>query len=181
MKNSPPTGSRSLLGIDGRFARRSLVIGVLPLLALLVLFGGDAALQLIIVSTICTFGIGGFFWVGVAMLFGAVLQLLVPALRARPPAEAAPAARHPGLDPLLPGGKTSVSQLLVNNAGAKFHRLLVNYACAKLRQGASEEGLRRDLLWTGWTEIEVTAVLEEARALVTAPPVASSGRAGDAG
>lgn len=60
------------------------MIGVLPLLALLVLFGGDAALQLIFLSTICTFGIGGFFWVGLAMLFGAVLQLLVPALQARP-------------------------------------------------------------------------------------------------
>lgn len=179
--NYPPPRSRSPLGIDGRFARRSLVIGVLPLLALLVLFGGDAALLLIIVSTICTFGIGGFFWVGLAMLLGAVLQLLVPALRARPPAGVGAAAVHPGLDPPLSGGKTSVSQLLVNNAGAKFHHLLVNYACGKLRQGASEEGLRRDLLWTGWTEIEVTAVLEEARALVTAAPVAGSGGASDGG
>jgi hypothetical protein len=59
--------------------------------------------------------------------------------------------------------------------------LLVNYASAKLRQGASENGVRRDLLWSGWSEVQTTAALEEARALLSAAPVTSSGRLGDAG
>jgi hypothetical protein len=54
--NSPPTGSRSLLRIDALFSLRSFLIGVVPLLAVLAVMGGSlaAALQMLLVSTICT-------------------------------------------------------------------------------------------------------------------------------
>jgi len=169
--NSPSTGSRSFLGIDSRFAMRSLLIGVMPMIAVLALLCGSFgdALQIIIISTVCTLGIGGFFWAGVAMLFGALLQVLVPSLRVKPGVGAAPGAAPSRLEPPGAGGEKVVANLLVN------------YASAKLRQGASEEGVRRDLLWSGWSEVQATAALEEARALLTAAPVANSGRAGDAG
>jgi len=103
------------------------------------------------------------------MLFGALLQVLVPSLRVKPGVGAAPGAAPSRLEPLGAGGEKVVANLLVT------------YASAKLRQGASEEGVRRDLLWSGWSEVQATAALEEARALLTAAPVANSGRAGDGG
>jgi hypothetical protein len=59
--------------------------------------------------------------------------------------------------------------------------LLVTYASGKLSQGASEEGVRRDLLGSGWSEHQAAAALEEASALLNAAPVMGSGRAGDGG
>ena len=156
--NSPSTGSRSFLGIDSRFAMRSLLIGVMPMIAVLALLCGSFgdALQIIIISTVCTLGIGGFFWVGVAMLFGVVLQLLVPRLRAKPvPAFAAAAGPE---------------QAMFN--------LLVQYASAKLGQGASEDGVRRDLRRSGWSEPQAEAALAEARSLLAAN-VAGAGPGGN--
>jgi hypothetical protein len=171
MNSPPPTGSRSFFGLDAHFSMRALLIGVVPMLALLTVMCGSFAdaLQMIIISTICTLGIGGFFWAGVAMSFGAVLQVLVPSLRVKPGVGAAPGAAPSRLEPPGAGAEKSVSHLLVK------------YASGKLSQGASEEGVRRDLLWSGWSEVQATAALEEARALLTAAPVANSGRAGDAG
>jgi hypothetical protein len=156
---------------DAYYAMRSLLIGVLPMVAVLALLCGSfpMALALIYGSTVCTLGIGGFFWLGVAKLFGVLLQQLVPALRSKTLSGAAAADRRPGLDPPGPGGEKVVANLLVT------------YASEKLRQGASEDGVRRDLLWSGWSEVQTTAALEEARALLSAPPVTSSGRLGDAG
>jgi len=156
--NSPPTGSRSLLRIDALFSLRSFLIGVVPLLAVLAVMGGSlaAALQMLLVSTICTLGIGGFFWVGAAMLFGAVLPLLVPRLRAKPvPAFAAAAGPE---------------QAMFN--------LLVNYASAKLGQGASGDGVRRDLRRNGWSEPQAEAAVAQARSLLAAT-VAGAGPGGN--
>jgi hypothetical protein len=150
--NSPSTGSRSFLGIDARFAMRALLIGVVPMLALLTVMCGSFgdALQIIIISTVCTLGIGGFFWAGVAMLFGALLQVLVPSLRVNPGVGAAPGAAPSSLEPPGAGGEKVVANLLVN------------YASAKRRQGASETAVRRDLLRSGWNEGQADAALKQA-------------------
>jgi hypothetical protein len=153
------------------FTERSLVIGLLPTLALLALGCGslDKAVNIIVLSIFCTAGIGGLFWVGVTMLVGTVVQLLVPALRLRTASDDAAGARPPGLGSPVSGGEKAVSDLLVT------------YASGKLSQGASEEGVRRDLLGSGWSEHQAAAALEEASALLNAAPVMGSGRAGDGG
>jgi hypothetical protein len=151
------------------FSERSLVIGLLPTLALVALMSGslDNAVNMIVISTVCTGGIGGLFWVGLSMLVGTVLQLLVPALQRRTASADAAATRLPGTDPPGLGREDVVADLLVS------------YASAKLGQGASEEGIRRDLLWSGWSEPQATAALEQARAHLSAAPGAGSARVGD--
>jgi len=167
--NSPSTGSRTFLGIDSRFAMRSLQIGVLPMMAVLALLCGSpvVALGLIVASTVCTLGIGGFFWAGVAMLFGALLQVLVPSLRVKPGVGAAPGAAPSRLEPPGAGAEKSVSHLLVN------------YASAKLRQGASEAAVRRDLLRSGWNEGQADAALKQASLQQPGEATAYGSGAGD--
>ena len=167
--NSPSTGSRSFLGIDARFAMRALLIGVVPMLALLTVMCGSFgdALQMIIISTVCTLGIGGFFWAGVAMLFGALLQVLVPSLRVKPGVGAAPGAAPSRLEPSGAGGEKVVANLLVN------------YASAKLRQGASEAAVRRDLLRSGWNEGQADSALKQASLQQPGEATAYGSGAGD--
>jgi hypothetical protein len=56
--------------------------------------------------------------------------------------------------------------------------LLVNYASAKLGQGASEDGVRRDLRRNGWSEPQAEAALAQARLLLAAN-VAGAGPGGN--
>ena len=170
MPPSPSQGSRSWFALDSRFAQRSFLLGLVPMVVLLALMSGSFlnALQMILFSTICSAGIGGLFWAGVAMLIGTVMQLLLPRLRARPAEGSASGASRPNVPG--PGGEQAIEDLLAE------------YASARLRQGASKEGVRRDLRWSGWSEAQATAALDRAGSLITATAAETGdGRSGDGG
>jgi hypothetical protein len=97
-----------------------------------------------VASIICTLGIGGFFWIGVAMLLGAALQVLLPSLRARPgQPQAAKAADNPPAP-------------------------LIAYASGRLGIGIREGRVRRDLHRAGWGDALIESVLARAHAQLAA-------------
>lgn len=144
--NSDPTRSPLHSRPIALFSLRSLLLGLVPMLALLWLLVGSLtnAMTIIAASIVCTLGIGAAFWVGIAMLLGAALQVLLPSLRGRtrPPAETDAAVAVGKLTPL------------------------VDYACFQLRIGSSEERVRLNLDRAGWGEQQIATVLAEARGLL---------------
>lgn|GEM_PF-1776817 len=158
--NSPsPTGSRSWFVPDSRFALRAFLIGVAPMVGLLALMSGslDSAVSMILLSVLCTAGIGGLFWVGVAILVGTVLQLLLP--------------------PLRPAPREVVFRATAREPDEAM--LLRHYAGEKLGQGMSEAAVRRDLLRSGWNEGQADAALKQASLQQPGEATAYGSGAGD--
>ena len=145
-----------------------MLLGALPMLLLLIVLVGsiDHGLEMLALSVLCTFGIGGVFWLALAMLIGAILQLLLPSLRARP-------GTKPGRQ--FPGG-TAVPAI----RDERVQTLLLEYTFERLQRGSSEAGVRRDLLRSGWSEAQADTALEQARAGLTAHDDPGAGRAPDA-
>ncbi len=131
---------------------RSALIGALPLLLLLTLLSGSLgnAVGILLLSVVCTLGIGGLFWIGAAILIGATLQLLLPSLQA-----AGSTARGSGR-------RTGSPAATLTQEVPVFVRQLHHYVNVQRRQGVSAERLRSDLLAHGWTAEEVNDALKRA-------------------
>lgn len=153
-------GPFSFLRLDARFALRCFLLG-LPLL-LLILFALSGSVEtmagILLISVVCTAGIGGFVWFAAALLLGVLLQLLLPFLRGRPPLR-----RDSG------DGLTSSDLLLPRGAADS----LVRYILRREAEGARESSVRSDLRRAGWGDDQVEAAVERARQLapLEAPPV----------
>lgn len=157
---SPVAGLFSFVRFDARFTLRSFLLG-LPLL-LLILLGLTGSLDtlatMLVLSMICTLGIGGFFWFGAALLLGVLLQLLLPFLRGQPPVGR-------GGEPL------STSDLLRPQAADP----LVRYIQRREAEGAEEASVRSDLRRAGWAAHQVAAALERAHQSVPSAPSSVGG------
>ena len=118
----------------------------LVLLGLVVLSGSlQDALNLILFSTLCTLGIGGLFWLGLAALIGTALLAVVAALRQQP---------------ITFAGRAAAQQ-----------QLLAGYVQTRRRSGADEQRIRSDLQRAGWRAAEI----ENAFAAASSPGAQSGG------
>ncbi|MEB3256435.1 MAG: hypothetical protein VKJ05_08625 [Synechococcaceae cyanobacterium] len=117
----------------------------IPLVALaLVLLTGDYRIvaMLVGISVVCTAGIGGVFWLGLALLVGlAVLYVLDQILRLR-------GSRHGlGLFDRKPQGEQRQARQAV----------VQRYVARRLATGADPARVRQDLLAAGWEENQLQA------------------------
>lgn len=123
---------------------RSLTLGALVVTGGLVLTLGPAtAAQLVLVSIVCTLGIGGFFWVALAFGAGWLLLTLWEALRGHH------APVHPDVDPQA--------------------EALTQYVRRAIQAGANPDQLLRRLQRQGWTEADITQALDRVEGHPDAP------------
>ena len=114
----------------------------LPVLGLLLVVAMPSprdALMLLMMSVICTLGIGGLLWLAMAVLIGRTLRLLWRLFRA---------ARFGATRRPSSAGSTDAATAAV----------LSRYVEASLGQGADPQRLRRDLLGQGWTASQLAAL-----------------------
>lgn len=158
---SPVAGFFSFIRFDARFAARCFLLGM-PLL-LLILFGLTGSLEsmatMLLISVVCTAGIGGFLWYGVALLLGLLVQLLLPFLRGQPPVSRG-------------GVALSATDLLRPQEATDS---LVRYIQRREAEGAGLASLRTDLRRAGWGDDQVAAALERARRSVPSTPSSAGG------
>jgi hypothetical protein len=103
----------------------------LVLLGLVLLTGSaEAALNLIVLSTVCTLGIGGLFWFGIAAVLGYAVLAVWRAVQHKP----------------APG-----------NGKAEAQQLISTYVQSRLQEGGDAERIRADLQRTGWRPAEINA------------------------
>ena len=131
------------------------------MLLMLVFLTGNLTIAVLIfgASVICTLGIGGVLWVGLAILIGAILQLLFPFLRSK--ADLDPVGALLWLPSASSPGPTKPTQSWVPEA-------MVTYAIHKLQLGVGEDVVRRNLLRNGWSEAQIADVLAVAYARMDA-------------
>lgn len=145
------------------FALRTFLLG-LPLLLLLLLGlnGGsiDQVATMLLISVVCTAGIGAVFWFGIALLLGILLQLLVPPLRGKP-------------YPPHGGGDGLTTTDLLRPSGPLDS--LTGYILRREAEGAGEATVRTDLRRAGWDADQVSAALQRARQHASSSPPASGG------
>jgi hypothetical protein len=134
--------------MNGPFVLRATLTGLPVLFLLLVTSTGSVsnASSLLLLSVVCTAGIGGLFWLGMAFLLGAAVFLLVAGV-ARMAGWPVPAWLKAG--PRTTGGGATVEAL-------------GHYADAQLRLGRSSDAIGRDLRRQGWREDEVARALTAA-------------------
>jgi hypothetical protein len=164
--NRSANGFFAFVRFDGGFFLRCFLLGLPPLL--LIGYGLLGSLQslarLLVVSVVCTLGIGAFFWFGLAMLMGFVLQVLVPPLRGAPPVVSGAGSRS--VETLLKGTSRSAGPVLGPAqrpaASAWSQDPLGSFIRARRMAGEGEQALRRDLRRAGWSEEQVAAALEQA-------------------
>ena len=131
------------------------------MLVMLAILTGDpgTAVVILVVSVVCTLGIGGVLWVGLAILIGAILQVLFPFLSPTP--DQGPSAHHRDAQLASASDTPGSSETLVPEP-------LVHYAIHKLRLGLGEDVVRRNLKRNGWSEAQIAAVLPVAYARMAA-------------
>jgi len=132
---APPTPRFGLFAAVMRDA--ALGLPVLVLVLVLVMKSPADALMLLVVSMVCTLGIGGLLWLALSVLIGWSLRLLWQAFRG---------ARRP------PGPSAG-------SAGGGVPLVVSRYVEGRLGQGADPDRLRRDLLRQGWSPSQVAAAL----------------------
>ncbi|MFM7549515.1 MAG: hypothetical protein ACKO8I_11740 [Cyanobacteriota bacterium] len=132
-----------LVGIPTVFLGLSLLTGSIS----------DAAL-LITVSVICTVGIGGLFWLGLAMVLGIALLYVAESL-------ARIFWRHEGFG-LFPGGGDRSGVSLPAPLRQRRHQVLERYVTRRLEGRSDPVHIRRDLLQAGWSAEQVDGVLQSA-------------------
>ncbi|QPN59864.1 hypothetical protein H8F24_18340 [Synechococcus sp. CBW1002] len=117
-----------------------LLLGLPVLLIGLVVMTGSVgnAAALLFVSVVCTAGIGGVFWLALALLIGWMLNLILPGPLRRP--LTLPAT---GSDPMV--------------------TRLTTYAGRAQQQGMAPERIRRDLARGGWSSVQIEAALADSR------------------
>lgn len=117
---------------------QAALVGMPVVLVGLVLLTGslEAAANLILLSTLCTLGIGGLFWIGIAALVGAGLLAVVAALRHQP---------------ITLGGRAAAEQ-----------QLITAYVQSRRQAGGDEQRIRSDLQRAGWRPAEIETALAPA-------------------
>lgn len=109
----------------------------LVLLGLVVLTGSaQDAFNLLLFSTVCTLGIGGLFWFGLAVLVGTGLRAVAAALR------------H---EPISLGGRVAAQQ-----------QLLQCYVQTRRQAGGDGQRIRSELQRAGWRAAEIDAAFAAA-------------------
>lgn len=122
----------------------STVLGGLFLAAGLVLaIGPSAAGQLVLWSIVCTLGIGGVFWAGLAFGLGLLLVTLWEAFRGHHTPD------HPEANPQV--------------------EALTAYVRRALQAGANDDQLLRRLQRQGWTAEEITQAIQRSQGNPDAP------------
>lgn len=143
------------------------------MLVMLAILTGDpvTAVVILVASSVCTLGVGGLLWVGLAILIGSILQLLFPFLR--PTADQGPSTQHRAAQFASASDTPGSSETFVPEP-------LVHYAMHKLQLGLGDDVVRRNLMRNGWSEAQVTAVLPVAHArMAAAQDGIAAGRHGD--
>ncbi|MCT0225305.1 hypothetical protein [Synechococcus sp. CS-1328] len=117
-----------------------LLLGMPVLLIGLVVMTGSLgnAAGLLFVSVVCTAGIGGVFWLGLALLIGWMLNLILPSPLRRPLT-----LPTTGSDPVV--------------------TRLTTYVGRARQQGMAPERIRQDLARGGWSPVQIEAALADSR------------------
>lgn len=124
---------------------RDVLVGVLLLLMQLALMLGSlqSALELLAVSTVCTLGIGGVFWLAMAYVLGAVSCYVLFHL-------------------IRPLGWPQIQALRPSFGSGSSNSGLRGYVERRRRAGGDDDHIRADLLRGGWSPSEVEAALAAA-------------------
>ena len=110
---------------------KSIGVGSIVLAAgLILMLGVEPAWQLLLISVVCTAGIGLVFWVGIAFLLGALTLSIVNRLLGNSPPTGIP----------RPDGKTEA---------------LMSYMSRSMQAGANLGQLSRRLSRQGWTQEDI--------------------------
>lgn len=124
---------------------RDLLVGLLLLVPLLAVMTGslNEALQLLLVSIVCTLGVGGLFWGLIAWGLGMVTLLVLDGV-----IRSLGGSRPPALRPAVGSGSAQP--------------VITTYVRRRRQAGGGDDHIRADLLRGGWPPAEVEAALAQA-------------------